>query len=254
MTDEIVYRQTREAWAHIWQETDVERELETRASARARRLRGRFLPYLPSGERLLEAGCGLGAEMIGLAEAGLRVVGLDYAVAAASRLKRFRPVLHVAAGDVHALPFPDDTFGAYLSFGVLEHFVFGTGPALREAHRVLRPGGVLVLTVPAPNFVWRLMNAKRRLGGQSGFAHGYFETAYSAGAIARDVTGAGFAILEWRPIDHEFTLWGCGRIFRAPGYYRTSRLAETLGAVLAVVLPESMSFATLVIARKEPAA
>jgi SAM-dependent methyltransferase len=254
MRDLAVYRRTREAWESIWQETDVERELQTRASPRARRLRARFLPHLPPGELLLEAGCGLGAEMIGLSEIGCRIVGVDYVEAAARRLKRYRPSLPLAAGDVHALPFPDGAFGAYLSFGVLEHFVFGPGPALREAHRVLRPGGVLVLTVPAPNLVWRLANAKRRLSGETGFAHGYFETTYSARRIARDVTGAGFTVLERRPIDHEFTLWGCGRIFRAHGYYRTNGLADALGAVLSIVLPGSMSFATLVIARREPAA
>jgi SAM-dependent methyltransferase len=251
MKETAVYGQTRDAWQQIWRDTDVARELEVRASARARRLRARFTPYLPSGAMLLEAGCGLGAEMIGLDEAGFRTVGVDYVIDAARGLKQYRPALMIAAGDVHALPFPDGTFGAYLSFGVLEHFEFGPGPGLREAHRVLRPGGVLVLTVPAPNLVWRLVTLKRRIRGGTDFTHGYFETAYSSAQIAREVHAAGFTLLERRSIDHEFTLWGCGRIFRAPGYYRTNRLADALGALLAVVLPRSMSFATLVIGRKE---
>jgi SAM-dependent methyltransferase len=250
MNGDRVYRHTREAWRGIWSESDVERELETRASRRARRLRERFLPHLPRGEPWLEAGCGLGAELLGLVDGGHDIVGLDYVTDAVVRLKRYRASLALAVGDVHALPFGDNTFGAYLSFGVLEHFTFGPGPALAEALRVLRPGGVLVLTVPAPNVIWRLVQVKRRLRGEKGFAHGYFETTYSATQLERHVAAAGFTILERHSMDHEFTLWGCGRWFRAPGYYQTNRLAERLGAMLAHVMPQAMSFATLVIARR----
>jgi SAM-dependent methyltransferase len=245
-----VYDETRAAWHEIWLGTDVDRELQTRDYARARLVRDRFVPHLPAGELLLEAGCGLGAELLGLEDAGHRVVGIDYVPAAVQRLKRYRRTVTVAAGDVHALPFHDGTFGAYLSFGVLEHFPFGPEPALREAHRVLRTGGILVLTVPAPSLVWRLVRARAWRRGQAGKTHGYYETTYSAADLARRVRAQGFGMLELRPIGHDFTLWGCGRAFRGPGYYQTSRLAERLGALFAWILPRSMSFATLVIARK----
>jgi hypothetical protein len=39
-------------------------------------------------------------------------------------------------------------------------------------------------------------------------------------------------------------------MFRAPGYYQTSALAEGLGKALSVVLPWAFNFSTLVIARK----
>lgn len=244
------YEETRAAWHDIWERTDVELELRTRGYPRARDVRNRFLPYLDPADPLLEAGCGLGVELIGLADAGYRAVGLDYVPAVIHRLKRFRPALLLAAGDVHALPFGDGAFGAYLSFGVLEHFAFGPEPALREAFRVLRTGGILVVTVPTPNLVWRLARARWWRRRQSGFAHGYYETAYTSTELVRYVRDTGFEIVEQRPIGHDFTLWGCGRIFRGAGYYQTNKLAEVLGAIFSRILPRSMSFATLVIARK----
>ncbi len=42
-------------------------------------------------------------------------------------------------------------------FGVLEHFEFGPELGLREANRVLRQDGVLVLLMPYPNLIWRLI-------------------------------------------------------------------------------------------------
>jgi SAM-dependent methyltransferase len=245
------YETTRAAWRDIWSRADITAELQTRTYARSQAIRARFLPRLPKDCPILEAGCGLGVELIGLADAAYRAVGLDYVQSAVTRLKSHRPDLRLAAGDVHALPFRNGAFGAYLSFGVLEHFAFGPEPALREASRVLRPDGVLVVTVPAPNLVWRLARLKERWWGrpkEDGAT--YYETAYSASSLERFVTAAGFEILERESVGHDFTLWGCGKIFRGPGYYQTNGLAQAVGSMLARLLPQSMSFATLVVARK----
>ncbi len=80
-----------------------------------------------------------------------RLIGLDYAENALRVSKDYDPSLVLATGDVHALPYADNTFGGYLSFGVLEHFEAGMAQPLAEAYRVLKPGGILVLTIPYPN-------------------------------------------------------------------------------------------------------
>jgi SAM-dependent methyltransferase len=152
-------------------------------------------------------------------------------------------------GDVHELPFRDGSFASYLSFGVLEHFPFGPEPALREAHRVLRNGGVAVLTVPYPNLVWRMVRAKRALVRHRE-PDGYYETTYRVGQLERTLTRTGFDVLLRRPIGHSFTLWGLGGAFRGRGYYETSALAERLGAACAALLPWSTGFASLIVARK----
>ncbi len=154
-------------------------------------------------------------------------------------------------GDVHDLPVADGTLGAYLSFGVLEHFEHGMGLALQEAHRALKQHGVLVLTIPYPNVIYRLVQLKRRVRGQSTLTDdNFYESAYSKAALVDEVQRAGFRVLLARPTSHSFTLWGLGRAFRGAGYYETSPLAEALGAVADKYAPWWFNFMTLVVARK----
>ena len=246
------YRKTREAWRRIWRdEADLARELSTLDYPRTRQVRSHYLPLLPRDGLILEAGCGPGIELIYFRAKGYRVVGIDYAENALAQLKAYQPGHAVTVGDIHRLPHPEESFSAYLSFGVLEHFDFGPEPALREAQRVLRPGGLLVLTLPYPNLVWRLAKA-RRLSARHVPAGQprYYETTYGIRELATCVERAGFVMIDRQPIGHSFTLWGLGQAFRGPGYYETSPLAERLGAWLRWSLPWAMCFQSLVIARK----
>lgn len=248
MTDGT-YRETRQAWGRIWAEADIGVEHATGEYARARAIRDRYLTAVPPGARVLEAGCGVGTELVALSKRGIRAIGVDYVVAALESARRGDAHLRLAAADVHALPFADETFDAYLSFGVLEHFEFGPAPALREAFRVLVPGGVLVVTVPAPNVIWRAVrwrNAHRRRDTEPG----YFETAYSARALAGLVADAGFSTTRLDSVGHAFTLWGLGGPFRGAGHYETAPLADRLGQWFERWCPEALAFATLVVATK----
>ena len=95
---------------------------------------------------------------------------------------------------------------------------------------------------------------KKRLTRRSLGALRFYETTYSLCQLRKHLSNTGFVIAEWHPIGHSFTLWGLGRLFRGPGYYETSRLAEWLGAVFLKLLPWSMCFETLIIARKTQSA
>ena len=140
------------------------------------------------GGALLDAGCGTGGLLRRLrAELPkLDAVGLDYLADAARRAaaKSGRPV---TAGDANGLPFPDASFGAAISIDVICHASVTPERALAELHRVLRPGGTLVLNLPA--YEWmrsahdvRVHNARR----------------FTRGGAARLLATAGFTAIEGR--------------------------------------------------------
>lgn len=245
------YDSTRQAWEDIWARADVQIELDALRETRTADQLGVFPAYLSKEGIILEAGVGLGATMIWLREQGFRMIGLDYAVNALRAARAYDPALNMQAGDVHALPYRSGSLHGYLSFGVLEHFEHGMGPALREANRVLAPGGTLVLTIPYPNVVHRLVGWKRRLLGQGRLTDdAFYESTYTQRDLIREVKAAGFMPALVKPTSHAYTLWGLGGPFRAPGYYRASPLADRLGSVLRAALPWAFNFSTMVIARK----
>lgn len=246
------YNSTRKAWEDIWDAASVEQELQTEGYARAQATIRAYTAYLSKDDLILEAGSGLSAALITLKRLGYqRVVGLDYAENALRISRSYDPSLVLAAGDVHALPYAGDTFGGYLSFGVLEHFETGMAQPLTEAYRVLKPGGILVLTIPYPNVINRFVAWRRKRQGISILNDDeFFESTYTRAALEASVREAGFTVLEATPTSHSYTLWGLGSVFRAPGYYQTSALADALGGLLRVVLPWAFNFSTLIVARK----
>jgi ubiquinone/menaquinone biosynthesis C-methylase UbiE len=244
------YDSTRQAWETIWNGASMSVEMEAVQYERAQATIRAYLPYLNKQDVILEAGSGLSAVVITLRRMGYNVVGLDYAENALHLSRQYEPELNLVTGDVHALPYADNSLGAYLSFGVLEHFEHGMLPALKEAYRVLKPGGVLVLTIPYPSVVWKLAQWRRSRSGQQLINEDFYESTYTRAALTDSVTAAGFQVMEMLPTSHEFTLWGLNGIFRAPGYYKTSALAESLGGVLRVVMPWAFNFMTLTIGKK----
>ncbi len=245
------YDSTRRAWESIWDSASVEQELQTEGYARAQAVIRAYTAHLPKDAPILEAGSGLSAALITLARLGFRVMGVDYAENALHVSKAYDPTLVLAVGDVHALPYADNAFGGYLSFGVFEHFESGMAQPLAEARRVLRPGGVLVLTIPYPNVINRWVRWRRERSGASVLNDDeFYESTYTRDQLIDQVRAAGFEIVQVEPTSHSYTLWGLGGVFRAVGYYRTSALAEGLGAALRTLLPWAFNFSTLLIARK----
>jgi len=103
--------------------------------------------FLGTGERLLDVGCGNGA-LAGLAMPRFgQVCGCDLAEQAL-REARCKGVTSVCA-DLNAgtLPYKDGSFDCVTCLEVIEHVIDPLG-LLKEAHRVLRPSGHLVITTP----------------------------------------------------------------------------------------------------------
>ncbi len=106
---------------------------------------------LPAHARVLDAGCGSGRNMVELARHGT-VIGVELSDTSVA-LARERAVGKVVAGSVLAMPFADDSFDLAVSLDVIEHLEDDLA-ALRELRRTVAPGGVLLLTVPAYQWLW----------------------------------------------------------------------------------------------------
>jgi len=108
--------------------------------------------------RLLDAGCGTGFNLVHLARLG-RAVGVDLAPEAIA-FCRERGVRAVRAS-LPRLPFPDACFDAVTSFDVIYHaWVEDDRAAVAEMARVLRPGGVMLVRVPALRALWGAHDAE----------------------------------------------------------------------------------------------
>ena len=106
---------------------------------------------LPRPARVLDAGCGSGRNMVELARLG-RVTGVELSKTSVS-LARARQVGDVIEGSVLAMPFEPDSFDLAVSLDVIEHLQEDLD-ALRELRRVVAPGGSLLVTVPAYEWLW----------------------------------------------------------------------------------------------------
>lgn len=103
------------------------------------------------GARVLDAGCGSGRLLDSLTRYG-EVSGLDMNPDSVE-IARGRGHRDVQQGVVESLPWPDETFDLVTSLDMVEHTA-DDRVALRELHRVTRPGGQFLMTVPAYQALW----------------------------------------------------------------------------------------------------
>ena len=116
-------------------------------------LRSLFKKYISSHEQLvLDLGCGTGHMVEILTRQGYRVLGLDIRLEGLQATRRLIPRSWLVQGQATYLPFADKSFEVVLLVDVLEHTE--DVAALREVRRVMKPDGLLILTVPAVPFLW----------------------------------------------------------------------------------------------------
>lgn len=189
-----------------------------------------------AGLRVLDLGCGRGEVLLACARSGAAVAGVDYARAAVEISRETLagvPGADVRQGDVTALPWPDASFDRVLSGDVIEHLDPADGEAmLREAHRVLRPGGRLVVhTAPNRLFLeltwpvarWPLLWAGhgetvRRLEGWIAASKRYHVNEQTLYGLRRSLRRAGFD----RPL-----VWVDPNIVRDGSHHTTAGLERS---------------------------
>ena len=189
-------------WQRAWTERNLRRELELCGH---RQLRHHLAAALASlrDPVIVEAGCGSGAWVVHLSQNfRSRVIGVDNYLPALQELKQHLPDSAVVAADVRSMPFPGDFADICISLGVVEHFPGGPQQVLQEMCRILRPGGLLFLTVPYYNWLRRLlihplraayMHVQKRARRRP--LH-FLEYRFTQEGITRATAAAGLSVIE----------------------------------------------------------
>ncbi|GAA2294371.1 methyltransferase domain-containing protein [Streptomyces violaceusniger] len=205
------------------------------ASDAGRDYKGRMLDALDlrAGLAVLDAGCGPGADLPALAAAvapGGTVIGIDRdqeMLDAAAARGAAHPCVELRRGDVHALPLDDAAVDRARTDRVLQ-WVDDPARALAEFHRVLRPGGRLVMAEPD----WDTLAVDHPDPALSrAYTRHITERVIRNATIGRELarlaTGAGFRVPEVIPATQVFRdVRAADRTF---GFERTTRRAVEAG-------------------------
>jgi ubiquinone/menaquinone biosynthesis C-methylase UbiE len=138
---------------------------------------------MPEGSRILDVGCSTG-HVIAEIPNDYERTGADISTGAIRLARAVRPEVRFVEASVEDLPFEDASFDCVLALDVLsDRGVEDEAAALREIRRVLRPGGVLLVQLPA--YAWL----------KSGY-DAFVATArrYTAHAVRRLLQDAGFVV------------------------------------------------------------
>jgi len=208
-------------WTEHWGGHTV---AELLSVARRSPLTALIVDALPASGVVLEAGCGLGQYVILLRERGWRAAGVDASLEALAACRRVAPV-PLAAGDLRALAIRSGALAAYVSLGVAEHDPDGPDAILAEAHRVLAPGGTLVISVPYVNGLRRLGAPwlRRRACAVAAAGGAFYQYAFSRAEFLDALSRHGFTPLAAHPYDP-------ARVLRRLVPHRRVRGAASAGA------------------------
>jgi SAM-dependent methyltransferase len=187
-------------WSEHWGRQSVDGLLGV---ARASPLTGLIVRALPAEGFVFEGGCGLGQYVVLLRALGVSALGADQALAALRECRRVHRDAPLSAMDLRQLAVRSGILSAYISLGVVEHDPAGPDGIVSEAARGLRPGGVLLLSVPYWNGVRRLFapylvlrnRRVRASGGQ------FYQFAFTLKEVAAFLAANGFAVRSFHPYD-----------------------------------------------------
>ncbi len=255
ITEDVAEDETRfveRYWTQVWESAGGPKGRAARIPHQDEfRVIAPHLASLPKGARILDGGCGLGDWALYLHGQGFAATGLDLSAQTVAKLQAGYPHVEFAAGDLRATPFPDGHFDAYLSWGVFEHFEAGPGECLREALRILRPGGLLFVSVPLENLRLRVIDffdRPRPVADNQRF----YQYRFTRDELARELSQAGFETVSIHAIHKRQGVLRClHHQFWLP--YEL-RLTRALAFALSPFVPGSwMAHMQLAVARKPSA-
>jgi len=137
-------------WTKVWEDKNINNSIK--AIRKDENMRWK-LKYAPTHGKILEAGCGVGQYVLYFKKLGFDIKGIDISKEAVLNANKNSEKMGFGSdlferGDVRKLPYENNSLSYYLSMGVIEHFVEGPDEALKEAYRVLKPGGIAYIATP----------------------------------------------------------------------------------------------------------
>ncbi len=149
-------------WDEFWSKgyRTIDYEMQFNINSHQGRITFDLLKQYKKGDKILEAGCGLGNWLFIFEKMGFKPFGIDLSLASLETAREYcqnnNLKLSFLLGDVRKIPFKDNYFDIVVSYGVIEHFV-NSKDAVMEFYRVLKPGGVCLITTPNPFSFHRLI-------------------------------------------------------------------------------------------------
>ena len=236
-------------WTKVWeQEGGPQGKIDRIPRKDEYRAMAPYVRKLPKGARILDGGCGLGDWTLYFARQGFSVVGLDLSRQTVEQLQARFPEAEFVDGDIRRTAFPDSSFDAYFSWGVFEHFESGLQDCVGEAFRVVKPGGLLFVTVPLDNLRHAVLGCFAK-PYSSGSNLRFYQWRLTRAELARELQIGGFEVLEVKPAaKRQGVLRSLHHEFGLPYEWL---LTKALSAVLAPLIPGSLiGHMVIAVARK----
>lgn len=180
------------------------------------------LKYVPRNGIVLELGCGFGRYNFIFDILGITTEGIDFDKELIKYLELWKVRYNLSpefkAGNVLDLPYDDNSISGCISLGVVEHFIEGPHKAISEMYRILRPGGVAIISTPSitlHNFYFHIKkfirNLLRKYFCLKLIDSPFFQYWYRPRKLVKYIKEAGFKVTQYRGIDLLFSLFMLGK-------------------------------------------
>jgi len=171
-----------------------------------------LLQYITPGDKVLDLGCGNG-KFSEVFQKEIKYIGIDNSEKMIEIARKKYPRVDFRVADILSLPFPENSFDKVFSFAVIHHIPSGELQlqSLKETKRILKPGGILILTV------WNLNPFRTILIGEHKRAKDFFKYQLLK-IFGKTKLDFGDFFVSWQNITsryiHCFTTGGLRRIVK----------------------------------------